>query len=133
MRNCYITGTPTSHETFYGERVFLPVSQEAFAHFVIRAGKDAEHVSIMARIKDFAERRKNFEDEYLAGQNGLINGQDHILSLEDVDQESYIDIAIKQARFNTELSGLLTEKAESGIRILKVMKTDYLLTKKLSS
>lgn len=130
---CYVTGIPTTHQTFYGGQVYLKVSQDAFAHFIIRAGKDPSHRAIVERVTALADEYEHYQDEHLAGQRGFMDDQGNITSIEGLDNDSYIALALQIGHYKAQIATLMQEKAVSGIRILRQMREDYQKTGKLSS
>jgi hypothetical protein len=129
IKTCYITGEPVStRDTYYfgtEAHVILRLTQPSFAHFVIRAGKDKMHSQIMADIKQVCDDIDAFKAKEL--QSG---------SLEPDNTDTYIDAAIDRAiraeKLDDRMANLLTQKCESGIRILRLMKKDFDQTGKLS-
>jgi len=122
LDQCYITGRPKNEtECYYfgsETRVLLRLTQEAFAHFIIRAGRDTMHKQIMDDIKTNAEGIKAFSQEFPEAPT---------------DVDTYIDAAIKLAILTDEREKLLTQKCESGVRILRQMRKDYQTNGKLTS
>jgi DNA-binding transcriptional regulator YbjK len=118
--NCYVTGKDLTTTYYFGsaDHVILNLTQDAFAHFVIRAGKDTMHSQIMADVKAAVEAAQK---KALVGKSALPNS------------DEYIDARIEYAMCIDKLGNLLTQKCESGVRILRAMKADYKKTGKLSS
>lgn len=126
---CYVTGEPVStRDTYYfgsEAHVILRLTQPSFAHFVIRAGKDVMHKQIMADIKQVCDDTDAFKAKELQSA-----------SLKPDNTDTYIDAAIDRAiradKLDGRLGNLLTQKCESGIRILRQMKKEFDQTGKLS-
>lgn len=122
LDQCYVTGRPKNEtECYYfgsESRVLLRLTQEAFAHFIIRAGKDTMHKQIMSDIQENANTIKAFTQEFPECPT---------------DADIYIDAAIKSAILSDEREKLLTQKCESGVRILRQMRKDYQANGKLAS
>jgi hypothetical protein len=119
-KKCYITGQDHTQEYYFGTpgHVLLSLTQDAFAHFVIRAGKDTMHRQIMADIKALYEKIDAFSAE-------------HQLPPEEDDR--YVDAAIHLNILADEKAKLLTQKCESGVRILRQIRADFQKHGKLSS
>lgn len=121
---CYVTGKKKNESAlnsyYFGSEahVVLTLSQEVFAHFIIRAGKDTMHQQIM---KELREANDNIDD--------FLNKN----PLPPLDDDEYIDASIEKSILVDKMANLLTQKAESGVRILRQMKKDYEATGRLSS
>jgi hypothetical protein len=113
---CYVTGKDYPQQYFFGteNHVVLDLSQEVFAHFIIRAGKDTVHMEIMRDLKASYDKIEAFKKEH---------------PTKPQEREAYIDAAIALNK----VYNLLTQKCESGIRILRQMKRDFEKNGKLTS
>ena len=117
---CYVTGKDYPQQYFFGTEghVVLNLVQEAFAHFIIKAGKDQVHMEIMRDLKKNHDDIVAFEKEY---------------PTKPEETESYIDAAISLNMLMDKQAALLTQKCESGVRILRQMKSDFAKNGKLSA
>jgi len=117
---CYITGKDYPTQYYFGTEahVVLSLAQDAFAHFILRAGKDVVHNQIIKDIKQVCDDIEAFEKEY---------------PTKPADVDSYIDASISLNILVDRRNALLTQKCESGIRILRQIKADFQRTGKLSS
>lgn len=117
---CYVTGKEYPSQFFFGteSHVVLHLAQDAFAHFVIRAGKDTVHMEIMRDLKTNFDKIEAFKKEY---------------PTKPQETESYIDAAISLNMLMDKQAALLTQKCESGVRILRQMKREFEKNGKLSS
>jgi hypothetical protein len=120
MKNCYVTGDKLTSSYYFGSEghIVLALSQPTFAHFILRAGKDKMHQTIMGELKEACEKLDAFLDAN---------------PLKPEDDDAYIDAAIEKSILSDKVHNLLTQKAESGARILREMKKDFVNTGKLSS
>lgn len=123
---CYITGKPVggTDSYYFGTpaHVLLRLTQSAFAHFVIRADKDAMHQQIMGDIKQCVDDIDDFQKKH----GGLKPDNT------DTYIDKAIDIAILADKLQSRLENLMTQKCESGVRILRAIKRDFQATGKLS-
>jgi len=118
---CYVTGEKAKADPYYfgtETRLVLWLSEETFAHFIIRAGKDTMHKQIRGDIKNICMELAAIAAK-LAGFG--------------VNTEEYIDTSIEGAIKVDKFENLLTQKTESGVRILRKIKEDYKQTNKLTS
>lgn len=115
---CYVSGQNEPVKLYsFGEQVVLPLTQEVFAKFILRAGEDEEHRSIMADIKVMAEDLEAQEREIRAAINDWSDGfkVEGDLAQMQVDYRKN-DLALLQR---------LHDKAISGLRILNDIKREY--------
>lgn len=117
---CYVTGKDYPSQYFFGteQHVVLDLSQEVFAHFILRAGKDTVHMEIMRDLKTNFDAIEAFKKEH---------------PTKPQEKEAYIDAAIALNMLVDKENNLLTQKCESGIRIVRQMKRDFEKNGKLSS
>lgn len=110
--SCYVTGKEGTGAYSFGEAVTLDLTQEVFAHFVLRAGRDPAHQKIMDKLKTNYERSTNLLD--------------HIYEADDAHNvDRVVDLQLEAGALIAEKINLLIEKANSGIRILRQMRAEF--------
>jgi hypothetical protein len=117
---CYVTGETIGLSPYYfgtEQHVRLALTQEAFGYFIVRAGKDTMHQQIMADIKNAVMELDAAEKQRAATK---------------INTDASIDASIESAIKADKLANLLTQKCESGVRILRSLKKEFEQTGKLS-
>lgn len=119
-QKCYVTGKEHTQQYYFGSEAHcvLRLSQDAFAHFILRAGKDLTHGQIMGDIKKVCDDIEAFAKEYPTKPENI---------------DSYIDASINLNILLDKQAAFLTQKCESGTRILRQMRADFQKNGKLSS
>ncbi len=121
--SCYVTGASQEYIQPYsfGDSIILPLTQEAFAHFVIRAKKCPIHETIMQKLK------KNYDDgQVIVAKYKPKKGSFSVLDTKPtLNDDSFIDTQLAATKVDAEHIALLSEKAHSGIRILRAMRDQY--------
>ena len=110
---CYVTDKAVGLNLYYfgsENHVRLALCQEAFAHFILRAGNDPMHKEIMRDIEEAIDAVADVDDRW---------------DLTEKNTDSRIDISIERAMKMDTLTKLLTQKCESGVRILRQLKKEY--------
>lgn len=124
---CYVTGStevdPLFNSYYFGSarHVLTTLTQMAFSYFNIRAEKDQVHTQIMADMKAKHEEMEAFKKK--------IEEQD---KREPLTDDQFFDASIQLNIYADEYQALITQKAESGLRILRKMREDYQKNGKLT-
>lgn len=111
-RTCYVTGKENVGDYSFGDTVFLKLTQDTFAHFILRAGRDPAHQKIMDRLKSNYERSVDLLDRFESVKYSS-------------DEDEVIALQLEASDLDSEKMGLLSEKAKSGVRILRQMKAEF--------
>ncbi len=148
---CYATGKTEGLQFYcFGSRdhVRLALSQDAFAHFIIRAGKDDVHQEIMRDLREINDKLNDFSaraansmismfDNATASKLTKLHSEGTTTESLDIDGEftydAYIEASMERAILLDKMQNLLTQKAESSVRILRQIKKDYETMGKLTS
>lgn len=127
QNKCYVTGSkdvhPLLNSYYFGSEghVVTLLTQMAFSYFNIRAEKDASHMEIMCDIKSKVEQINAFKKETKAKDDR-----------EPLTDDQFFDASIQLNIYADELAKLTTQKAESGLRILRQMRADFQKNGKLT-
>jgi hypothetical protein len=116
---CYVTAKPGVQLYEFGGHVTIPLTQFAFAHFVLRANANSKHMSCIPKMLNL-ERTitgllEGVRDDF---QNGSC-------------YEGTVDAQIEAGRLDLEKLSLLAEKARSGVDIVNQLREEFRTTGKL--
>ena len=115
---CYVSGRTGAVQLYeFGGNVSLPLDQEVFAKFVLRAGEDKQHQAIMNDLRELdADLRAKQEDARRAvtdySEGFKVDG--------DVAQ---LQLVFREADYA--MMGRLLDKTRSGLRILEEIRKEY--------
>jgi len=121
---CYVTNQEGTESCIFGDRVMLPLSEEAHAFFVIRASRDPEFQEIQAKL----ESNNTGYEALKAKANAL--SKDHATVEDRI--EKFSDYTVESLQYDAELFRLCYQKAGASLRILRKMREEYQKTEKLS-
>lgn len=114
---CFVSGETEGVQKFsFGTMVTLPLTQEVFAKFILRAKEDEQHIEIMNKIRPLCDELEELE----VSVNAALSDASRGANASDLDT---LQLAFR--RKDVDLLNLLYDKAESGLRILNEIRREY--------
>lgn len=117
---CYVTGSTRAVRQYeFGKTVVVPLSEQAFAHFVILATKDEAHQEIHNRLLNLCLDADDIVTESkIAFPNGV----------PDDKYDDFIAMQLSASKKDADILQASIEKANSGLRILRELRKKFLAT-----
>jgi len=124
LKKCYVTRDHRTRPYTFGGRLILGLTEETFAHFILRSKKDETHQGIMARENALHPliTEAVLEVEKL-NLRTLALGKDHGFPPTTLDD--IVEIQSRLIKLDNDYATLMVEKGQSGLRILQQMKKDF--------
>ncbi len=148
---CYVTDDPKTQPYSFGGRLIIGLTEETFAHFIIRSKDDPTHRSIIERenelhkqindaltqgkalnLQTLVDDLKSTSSAYKALQEALQKSLGKMEVKGPTTIDDIIEIQCRLIKLDNDYATLMVEKGQSGLRILQAMKKEYQEKKSLS-
>lgn len=125
--HCYVTKQTSIMPYTLGSRIVLPLTQESYAHFIIRSGKHAGIQQINRELADLEKKVRAIENKHLFCAKTSPD------FLDNMPTDIYLDLSMELSIAADRAGVLSTQLVETSILILKGMRDDFQKNGKLTS
>jgi len=125
--HCYVTKQTAIIPYTLGSRICLPLTQESYAHFIIRSGKHLGAQQINTELTVLNKKVRDVENKHLFCAKTSPD------FLDNLPTDTYLDLSVELSITADRAQALSTQLVETSILILKGMRDEFQKTGRLTS
>ena len=125
--HCYVTKQTAVIPYTVGSRIVLPLTQESYAHFIIRTGKHSGAQQIKTELAELEKKVKAIETKHLFCAKTSPD------FLDNLSTDVYLDLSVELSIAADRGAVLSTQLVETSILILKGTRDEFQKIGKLTS
>lgn len=125
-QNCYVTNSSTTIPYQLGDRLLIPLTQESYAHFILRSAKHSVYQQIKKDLDTVSNKLKDLENKHIRCSRTSPD------FLENLSYDAYFDVSIEMGMLGDKAQAYLTQVAETSVLIFRSMRDEFKKYGKLS-
>lgn len=126
-KNCYVTGQISAMPYTLEKRMVIPLTQECYAHFIIRSSKNVMYQQIKKDLDSTRTKLQAYENKHLFCSTSSPDFVDNLTA------DVYIDLLVEMAIVADKAHAFMTQLTEASVAIFRAMRDEFKKTGRVTS